>query len=44
MLAELGRSFIGRRDELAALQGAVRYCVDGPCGDGESLHPSVRFR
>ncbi|KGQ20519.1 hypothetical protein LF41_1056 [Lysobacter dokdonensis DS-58] len=29
---------------LAALQGAMRYCVDGPCGEGEPLRPSVRFR
>ena len=29
---------------LGALQSALRYCIDGPCGDGESLRPAVRFR
>jgi hypothetical protein len=41
---EIAATAIDEAGCLAALQGAVRYCLDGPCGEGESLRPSVRIR
>jgi hypothetical protein len=41
---EIAATAIDEAGCLAALQGAVRYCVDGPCACGDSLRPPVRFR
>ena len=41
---EIAATAIDEAGGLGALQSALRYCIDGPCGDGESLRPAVRFR